>query len=638
MEIAYSHLVKHIQDKPTIEQVSERLFQLGHEHEIEGNIFDIEFTPNRGDCLSIKGLLRDLAVFYKIEFNQKIYNEQLAELNIDFENHSKYICPQISFLKLKIDKVPEQYKEYLENYFSDLCINKNNFFTDVSNYLSYETGQPTHCYDANKINDRLVFHEIETDEEFKTLLGKKIKLSGKNAVFSMNKKPINLAGVIGDMQTSCSTQTKTVIVECAYFQPEAIVGQSVKYDIQSEASHKFERGVDHKCQNEVLRRFIQIISEHTKIIDMSTISYEFTQKPTHKIPANHHKINQIIGTDISAKDYIDYLTRLGFIISNNLITVPSFRNDVQTQNDLAEEIARIIGYNNISRAKINIPKNHQSNHNDIENKLRYFLLDNGFYEVINPPFVGQSSDQSIKVDNPLDSNRQFLRTNISNSLLENLLYNERRQKESIKLFEISDIYSVNNDINKKRKLSIIASGRVGLNYEDFSKKINKKYLETLFKKICPNQVFDYKILSREFLDTKLKNEIVSLEVDIDKFSSSVLSYKEISKSPLKFNQFSPISELPSSFKDISYLISDDSKIQSLQELFLNYKNEIIKNIYIFDYYYNQKTQEIKIGFRVIFQSMKKTLTSSEIELIYTDIVNESLKIEGISIPGIKKDI
>ena len=178
MKIAYSHLVEYIQDKPTIEQVSEKLFQLGHEHEIEGNIFDIEFTPNRGDCLSIKGLLRDLAVFYKIEFNQKIYNEQLAELNIDFENHSKYICPKISFLKLEIDKVPEQYKEYLENYFSDLCLNKNNFFTDVSNYLSYETGQPTHCYDANKINNKLVFHELDTNEEFKTLLGKKIKLSG----------------------------------------------------------------------------------------------------------------------------------------------------------------------------------------------------------------------------------------------------------------------------------------------------------------------------------------------------------------------------------------------------------------------------------------------------------------------------
>jgi len=635
MKIAYTHLVEHIHDKPTIEQVSESLFQLGHEHEIEGNIFDIEFTPNRGDCLSIKGLLRDLAVFYKIELNEKTYNKKLAKLNIDFENQSKNICPKISFLKLEIDKVPELYQNSLENYFSDLCIKKNNFFTDVSNYLSYETGQPTHCYDANKINDKLMFHEIETDQEFETVLGKTINLSGKNAVFSLNKKPINLAGVVGGMSTSCSAETKSVFVECAYFHPEAIVGKSVKYDIQSEASHKFERGVDHNCLEIVLRRFIQVVSEHTVIKDMSIISYEYIKKPTNEILVNHNKINQIIGIDLSAKDFSNYLTRLGFTFNNDHIIVPSFRNDVQTQNDIAEEIARVIGYNNIPRAKVNIPKSYKPNHHDIENKLRYFLLDNGFYEVINSPFVDQSSDQSIKVDNPLDSNRQFLRTNLSNSLLDNLLFNERRQKESIKLFEISDIYIANNDINKTRKLSLIASGRVGLNYEDFSKKINKKYLEILFKKICPNQVFDFKILSRDCLDTKLKNEIVALEIDINKFSNNILSYKEISKPPLKFNQYEPISDLPSSFKDISYLISDNKSMQPLQELLFNYKNEIVKNIYIFDYYYNQKTQEIKIGFRVIFQSMKRTLTSAEIDLIYSDIVNESLKIEGISIPGIQ---
>ena len=134
-----------------------------------------------------------------------------------------------------------------------------------------------------------------------------------------------------------------------------------------------------------------------------------------------------------------------------MITVPSYRNDVQTQNDLAEEIARVIGYNNIARANINIPKSHGFNHDDIENKLRYFLIDHGFYEVVNPPFVSLSSDQAIKVDNPLDSNRKFLRTSITDTLLENLLFNERRQKESIKLFEISDIYLSNNGIQQEKK-------------------------------------------------------------------------------------------------------------------------------------------------------------------------------------------
>jgi len=139
--------------------------------------------------------------------------------------------------------------------------------------------------------------------------------------------------------------------------------------------------------------------------------------------------------------------------------VPSFRSDIRTQNDLAEEVARVIGYDNIPRLEISIPKSEKPNYKDIENKLRYFLLDHGFYEVINSPFVSLKSEEAIKVDNPLDSNREFLRTNITDSLIENLLFNERRQKDSVKLFEISDIYSSNNGISKERKLSLIASGR-----------------------------------------------------------------------------------------------------------------------------------------------------------------------------------
>ena len=634
MKIAYSHLSQYIEENPTIEQISDSLFQLGHEHEIDSDIFNMEFTPNRGDCLSLNGLLRDLAVFYTVDFNQEIYTEKLNELQLDFENLSESTCPKISFLKLEIENIPEIYKGSLDNYFKDLSLNKNNLFTDVSNYLSYETGQPTHCYDASTMSGKLLFHEIDKNEEFETLLDKKITLSGKNSVFSLNDNIINLAGIVGGKSTSCSTNTKTVIVECAFFQPEAIIGKSVKYDIQSEASHKFERGVDPDCHDRVLRRFIKLVSEHANIKDMSIISYKSKDNPITQMPVNVGKINQIIGINISEKEYLSYLSKLGFIVEEGLIEVPSFRSDVKTQNDLAEEVARVIGYDNIATLEISIPKKEKTNHKAIENKLRFFLLDHGFYEVINSPFVSLSSEEAIKVDNPLDSNREFLRTNITNSLVDNLLFNERRQKDSIKLFEISDVYLSSNGINKKRKLSVVASGRVGLNYEDFSKKINKKYLTALFQEILPNEVFDFEILSRDLLDTKIKNEIVTLEVDIDRFSTNILSFKEISKSPESFAQYSPISDLPSSFKDISYSIKDYSKTQELQDLLLNYQSDIIKNVYIFDYFKNEKQEEIKIGFRFIFQSKKATLNSAEIELVYNDIVTKSLSISGISIPGI----
>ena len=634
MKIAYSHLVQYMPENPTIEQISDSLLQLGHEHEIEDNIFDMEFTPNRGDCLSINGLLRDLAVFYSIDLNQEIYSEKLNELNIDFENQSEEICPKISFLKLEIDKVPELYKKSLEDYFSDLNLSKNNFFSDVSNYLSYETGQPTHCYDADTINEKLIFHETEKQEEFETLLDKKITLKDKNAVFSLNNKVINLAGIMGGKSTACLAHTKTVLVECAYFKPEAIIGKSVKYDIKSEASHKFERGVDQDSQDKVLRRFIQVVSEHANIKEMSIVSYNYKENQGIKIPVNVNKINQIIGININENDYLNYLTKLGFTIEENFVKVPSFRSDIKTQNDLAEEVARVIGYDNISRAEINVPKNENHNYKDVENKLRYFLLDYGFYEVINSPFVGITSKEAIKVDNPLDSNRAFLRTNLTDSLVENLLFNERRQKDSVKLFEISDVYSSESRIHKKRMLSIIASGRVGLNYQDFSKKIDKKYLTAMFQELLPNEVFDFQILSRDSLDTKIKSEIIALEVNIERFSADILSYKERSQSPESFAQFNPISDLPSSTKDLSYLIKDFSKIRELENLFLSYQSDIVKNIFIFDYFHNEKAQEVKIGFRIVFQSKETTLTAAQIELVYNDLINQSLKIDGISIPGI----
>jgi phenylalanyl-tRNA synthetase beta chain len=635
MKIAYSHLVSRIQESPTLEMVSDSLFQLGHEHEVEGNIFNMEFTPNRGDCLSVNGLLRDLSVFYTINHDQKFYTEKLDNLQIDFENLSQDICPQISFLKLEIDNIPHTYKGHLNDYFIDLNLNKNNFFTDISNYISYETGQPTHCYDADKVNGKLIFQELNTNQEFETLLDKKINLTDKNSVFLLDNEVINLAGVVGGKKTSCSSKTKTVLVECAFFKPEKIIGKSIKYNIQSEASHKFERSVDPACHESVMRRFINLVSEYSNIKNMSFVSYKFEDITAHKIPVNVNKVNQIIGIDISEDEYLRYLLKLGFTIDNALITVPSYRSDIETQNDLAEEVARAIGYNNIPKKELSIPKGKISNNYDIENKLRYFLLDQGFYEVINSPFVNSTSDVSIKVDNPLDSNREYLRTNISSSLLENLTFNERRQKDSIKLFEISDIYtSKDNRIDRIRKLSIIASGKAGHNHEDFSKKINIKYLTKLFKEGLPGENFDFQILDRDSIKTKIKNEIIGCEVDISNFSTEVLNYKEISKPPDSYIQYRPISDLPYSQRDLSFSIKDFSSRQNLEKYILGYENELIKEKFIFDYFYNENNVEIKIGFRFIFQSVDTTITETQVNNVMNDIIEHTDKIKGVTIPGL----
>ena len=635
MKIAYSHLVSHIKENPSIEMLSDNLFQLGHEHEIVEGIFDIEFTPNRGDCLSLNGLLRDLAAFYDVNLKQEVFNGEIKELKIDFENLAQDICPKISFLKIEIEKIPGKYKSYLNDYFIDLGLNKNNFFTDISNYLSYETGQPTHCYDANKIKGKLSFQELVLNQGFETLLGDEINLIDKNPVFLSDNNVINLAGVIGGKGTSCKSDTKTVLVECAFFKPEAIIGKSIKYDINSEASHKFERFVDPECHENVLRRFLSIVIEHTNIKDMSLISYEFKKNEVIKIPIHVDKINQILGINISEKEYLEYLSKLGFNISENLIITPSYRNDIKSQNDLAEEIARVIGYDNIQKNKLPIPKINHIDDKNLENKLRFFLLDNGFFEVINSPFVKNKLKNSIEVDNPLDSNKKYLRTNLTDSLIENLMFNERRQKDSIKLFEISNLYTYKDgEIISTRKLGIIASGRLGHNHEDFSKQINRKYLTKLFNDFLPYEDFKFEVLNRDLFDTKIKNEIVSSEIDILNFSPKVLEYDEKTKPPASFIEYTPISDLPHSIRDLSFSVKDFSKLNQLNDYILNFDDEFLKEVFIFDYFNNEKNAEIKIGFRFIFQSADSTITESQVNESINVIIDHTEEIDGITIPGL----
>ena len=412
------------------------------------------------------------------------------------------------------------------------------------------------------------------------------------------------------------------------------MGKSVKYDINSDAAHKFERGVDPLSHDKVIRRFIQIVQDHAEIKSMMLFQDDNYKYETKTIPLDHNKINNIIGTNISNSDYIKHLQSLNFEINNNLVMVPSYRNDISFQNDLAEEIARVIGYDKIPVKKINIPKTEQDIDSP-EDKIKSFLVNNGFYEIINSPFIEDSNKNSISIDNPLDKTRMFLRTDISQSLLENLLYNERRQKDSIKLFEVSDIYSLDNDeVTVTKKISIIASGRVGKNFNDFSKKIDVKFMKNLFKDFLSDINYEFKNISRELLDTKLKSEIVYFEIDLEKLQKDNLKYKDKFIAPKEFIKYKPISEFPSSVRDISYLIKDSSMTNSLQDIIFDHKDPILKDVFIFDYYQNNKTNEIKMGFRFTFQSHHKTLTVDEIDNAIELIISKTLKISSIEIPGI----
>ena len=603
MKIPYKHFAQNINSDLSIDELSEKLFQLGHEHEIYDEIFEMELTPNRGDCFSLNGLLRDLRLFYNISNKKDIYEKDIPPFSFKFSNDAKDSCKNISFLKVEINKVPKNYKNSLEDYFSDLNIKKINFFTDISNYISYETGQPTHCYDSSMINGPIRLNFLNKNSEFETLLDKKINIESGDLVFTdKNNEIINLAGVIGGKNTACNENTKSVIVECAHFDPEAVIGRSVKYNINSDAAHKFERNADPNCHDFILRRFLNIVENHSSIKNIELFTETNYKKEKKLIRFDLSKVNKILG------------------------------NDINSLNDISEEVARAIGYNNIKRQAINISIKNNLKLNFEENKIKKLLINEGFYEVINNPFVGEESKESVIVDNPLDSNRKYLRTNLKNSLVDNLLFNERRQKDSIKLFEISDLYS-NYHSSGRRVIGIIASGRIDKNYLDFSKKINKKYLQRILSKLNADQ---YKIeeISRQFIDSKSNNSIIYCEIVINSFFQVDSPFDDLNIQDISNKKYTQISEFPSSHRDLSFSIKDSSKCKILEELILNFKNNLLKEVFIFDYYENEKVNEIKIGFRFIFQSIDSTITDKEVDDVMDMIINSALKYDSISIPGL----
>jgi phenylalanyl-tRNA synthetase beta chain len=637
MKIIYQDLLNFLSKQPSKEDLSQKLFQLGHEHEINGDIFEMELTPNRGDCLSLIGLSRDLAVFFGRSSSIDLFEGDIEPLEINFENLSPKDCPKISFLEIEVEEITAKYKPYLENYFNTIGGSKTNLFTDISNYISYELGQPTHCFDRKTINNTLIFENKECNKSFKTLLGSEVALKDYNCVFSSNGEIISLAGVMGGASTACSTKTKKVLVECAYFNPESIIGKSIKYNLTSDAAHKFERGVDIASQEMALRRFVKVVQDHSKIRSLKIKSFTDGVKQNLMIPIDVNKINKILGTSLESNEYINHLKSLGFEISNE-IKVPSCRHDIKTNNDLAEEIARTIGYNNIKSTPINLKKVTYDKKASRAKMIESFLYKNGFSEVINFPFTSRKEEQAIIIDNPLDSSKSNMRTKIKDSLVDNMLFNERRQKDSIKLFEISDIYTENPELNRQKKLGLIISGRIAHNYKQFSNKLDYFYLNNLLNGGIDNSVFEIIEIPRASLKSKKKDKVFYTEAAIDNITKSFFTNLSVNNKTINFIKYRKISDFPSSFRDFSFSIDNLENVNSVIEILENLADPIIRSIFLFDFYKDDKKNIVKLGYRVTFQSDSKTLSDNEINQKTKEILSPILEMDGVSIPGMQLNI
>jgi len=222
---------------------------------------------------------------------------------------------------------------------------------------------------------------------------------------------------------------------------------------------------------------------------------------------------------------------------------------------------------------------------------------------------------------------------LKDSLLDNLLYNERRQKDSIKFFEISDLYSKDDQIRQEKKLGIIMSGRRGQNYLDFSKKLDDTYLSELLNKDSESIVFKIEEISRTGLKSKKKDKIFYTEISVDKIPENIFNDIESSFKPINFIKYQSVSEFPTSTRDFSFSIKDFNKYEAVIDHLSKLNDEYLKDAFIFDFYENKKFNEIKVGVRFIFQSSSATLSEEEVHKSVNKLLKPIVDLEGVSVPG-----
>ena len=621
-------------------------------------IFELDLTPNRGDCFSHLGTAREIAIIEKTKIKDKAYNftensnfDDYAAINIA----SKGACLRYSSRIIKGVRVKESPK-WLKDRLNSIGQKPINNIVDAANYIMMDTGHPLHTFDVKKIkNKKITVRFADKNEKIDLLDGNTYNLDKINLVIADSDKPIAIAGVMGDKNTGITNKTTDILIESAYFNP-SIVRKSAKYlGLSTESSKRFERDTD---INNVINSLNQITDLILKIAGGESISNLKDIYPIKKesslIEFNVEECNKFLGTNFTRKDIENYLFLLNIKINNRnmLCKIPSYRNDITRSVDLYEEIARVFGYDNIP-VNNSFTSNYQSfslDEFELQNKIKYYLMSNGCYENYSNSLVDKkdtlifSNTNPVRISNPLSNKMEFLRTSLIPGLLKAASYNIKRNLNNFKLFESGVIHKYVKDIDRKSVesnfISIIYVGgkiehwrnRDGIDFYSIKGEINSLFKFLRFKKI---EFMDSKSIgfSKSFLikidnvkiglwgiidknilkSYKINSEIYGFEIDYSKINKLYAKNKLVFKSPNKF---------PIITRDIAIEVDLDIKSKNIVKTIVDNGGNYLKDISLFDVYKGDKIDKNKISlaYSIKFQAKDKTLTDKEIDKVIDTII------------------
>ena len=670
MKILKSHLEEKLGKKKNIDVLGNQLTMLGLEVDSIAKLqndycIDIDLTPNRGDCFSALGVAREIAasdqiVLKKEKFSLKTQGNSKTKVLVQ----AKEACPKYSYLEIsnlsltnskgKAKELPKQINSRLES----AGINLINPVVDILNYVMLDIGQPMHAFDKNRISGDIKVRFAKNSEKIKLLDDQKISLSKDCLLIADAKGPIAFAGIMGSKDSSVELDTSEVVLESAFFAPKFIRGKARKFGIQTDASQRFERGVDFNLQLKALEMASSLIIKYlggscTKVKEIISNNYLPKQK---KINLSINFLNEKLGTQLSINKVKQVLKHLDIQIlavkpdSIKLLT-PSHRFDLEIQEDLVEEIARLVGYDNLPTIELKSSQQKFSK-TDYSNilELKKFLTNNNFQEVINYSFVDDDlqnklelSKNIIKIQNPITENLNSMRTSLFSGLITNLISNAKRGNDYLKIFEEGKVFSKSKTIKETNYLA-------GLIFDQEKKSWNRSNsfdfysLKELVLNIAKfSNVEDISIEKSDasLLHPKISADIFKANKKIGRFGKvhplilkkinfkKAFFYFEFETNELfnskKLKLVEP-SKFPSIQRDLAFIVSEHIDYINLFKEISKCAGKDLIDIKLFDLFKGgelQKNQK-SLAFRLTWQSSKGTLEDKYIDSVVDKII-KSLK-------------
>lgn len=643
--------------------LASNVFNIENDH-----VFEIGLTPNRADAMSHYGVARDLkagllqhdVALELITPSVSAFHVDNRSLKIDVDVQDKEKAPRycgITISGIKVKTSPS----WLQHRLKSIGLTPVNNVVDATNYVLHELGQPLHAFDANKITGNKI--EVKTcpaGTKFTTLDGTERKLHQEDLMICDAEKPMCIAGVFGGLDSGVTEQTTHVFLESAYFNPVSIRKTAKRHALNTDASFRFERGIDPNITKYALKRAALLIREIAGGEITSDISDAYPTKiEDFQVLLNFENTTALIGEEIPRETIKSILASLEIKVNSITetglgLTVPAYRNDVQREADIIEEILRVYGYNNIGiTEKLNASISHSSKFEDykLQNITGNQLAAQGFYEImansLTTPKYTELSEQlnaahNVEMLNPLSNDLAVMRQSLLFSGLEAVAHNLNRKRSDLKLFEFGKTYHQYTDSREEHKhLSLFVTGNKTekrwnspTNPSDFF--YLKGTIEAVLQRLGLNR------LKSSPLKTDVLSEGIILAlgkkklVEFGLVKKSILKHFGISQSVLfaDFNwdnvlemaqhnsiKFKTISKYPEVRRDFALLIDNKIAFNDIYTIAKQTEKQLLKNVSLFDVYEGKNLPAGKKSYAVSFtlQDEHKTLTDKQIDKIMSKL-------------------